>query len=172
MECLAKIYLQLCKCILYFLPRFDDDITICGRSDDKCVKNVTDQIQSRINGAYQCNCLPGCFEISYDAEVSMAPLLQNVPILQKRKLLEPNVSVVHIFYKNNYYRSQKKEELIGFTEFLCKNASAMQREMKSSNCCSHCYYFSQYRWFAWSIYGFQCIFNCRSVLFPNSSAIR
>lgn len=119
MECLAKIYLEACKCILYFLPRFDDDITICGRSDEKCTKNVTNEIQSRTNNAYLCNCLPGCFEISYDAEVSMAPLLQNVPMLQKRGLLEPNVSVVHIFYKNNYFRSQKKEELIGFTEFLC-----------------------------------------------------
>lgn len=119
MECLAKAYLKQCNCILYFLPRFDDDITICGRSDEKCTKNLTDQIQSRPNNnPYQCKCLPGCFDISYDAEVSMAPLLPNVPMLQKRGLLEPNVSVVHIFYKNNYYRSQKKEELIGFTEFL------------------------------------------------------
>lgn len=122
MECLAKIYLKRCNCILYFLPRFTDDITICGRSDNKCVKTVNDQIQSRSNDslALQCKCLPGCFDIGYDAEVSMAPLLPNVPMLRKRGLLEPNVSIVHIFYKNNYYRSQKKEELIGFTEFLCK----------------------------------------------------
>lgn len=50
----------------------------------------------------------------------MAPLLQDAPILQQsiKSLSGPNVSVVHIFYKNNYFRSQKKNELIGFTEFL------------------------------------------------------
>lgn len=113
MECLAKIYLSFCKCILYFLPRLDDDITIRGRSDDVCVQNVTDQIQAQKNSSYVCDCLPGCFEISYDAEVLMAPLLQNAPILQKRGLSEPNVSVVHLFYKNKYFQSQKKEEIIG-----------------------------------------------------------
>lgn len=118
MECQAKIFLRFCGCIRYFLPRFYDDIIICGRSDDECVKDVTDKIQTRPNSSFSCKCLPGCFEISYDAEVSMAPLLQNAPILQKRELSEPNVSIVHIFYKNNYFRSQKKEELIGFTEFL------------------------------------------------------
>lgn len=121
MECQAKIFLEYCKCIRYFLPRLFDNITICGRSDDECVKNVTDQIQTRTNSSFTCDCLPGCFEITYDAEISMAPLLQNAPILQKRELSEPNVSIVHIFYKNNYFRSQKKEELIGFTEFLCKH---------------------------------------------------
>lgn len=120
MECLGKIYLQWCKCILYYLPRFNDDITICGRSDDECVNNVTDHLQSSMNGSHRCKCLPGCFEISYDTEVSMAPLLKNAPMLRKRGLSELNVSVVHIFYKESYYRSQKKEELIGFTEFLCK----------------------------------------------------
>lgn len=120
MECLADIYLRLCNCILYYLPRFNDDITICGRSDDKCKNNVTDHLQSQINGSYHCKCLPGCFEISYDTEVSMAPLLKNAPMLRKRGLSEQNVSIVHIFYKENYYRSQKKEELIGFTEFLCR----------------------------------------------------
>lgn len=71
---------------------------------------------------WNSNKFQGCFEVSYDAEVSMAPLLQDAPILQQsnRSLSGPNVSVVHIFYKNNYFRSQKKNEIIGFTEFLCE----------------------------------------------------
>lgn len=120
MECNAKIYLSYCKCILYYMPRFDDDITICGRSDDDCVDRVTKQVQMQVNSSFVCDCLPGCFEVTYDAESSMAPLLHKAPILSKTDLSSENVSVIHIYYKNNYFRSQKKDELIGFTEFLCK----------------------------------------------------
>lgn len=121
MECEAHIFLTFCGCILYYMPRFYDDIIICGRSDDACVEGVTNQVQKRTNSSFICECLPGCFEVSYDAEVSMAPLLQKAPILMKSGFAGPNVSVVHVFYKNNFFRSQKKNELIGFTEFLCKN---------------------------------------------------
>lgn len=120
MECMAKIYLEHCECIQYYLPRFSDNITICGRKNADCVDKVTEQMQMHRNESFVCNCLPGCFEITYDAEISMAPLLPNAPILLKKELSQPNVSYVHIFYKNNFYRSQKKDELIGFTEFLCK----------------------------------------------------
>lgn len=102
------------------MPRFVDDITICGRVDDACVEDVTEQLNAQKNSSFVCDCLPGCFEINYDAEVSMAPILREAPILKKRGLSEPNVSVAHIFYKNNFFRSQKKDELIGFTEFLCE----------------------------------------------------
>lgn len=120
MECNAKIYLSYCKCILYYMPRFEDDITICGRSDDACVEQVTAQIQLQNNDSFVCECLPGCFEITYEAEISMAPLLQQAPLLSKQNLQGPNVSVIHMYYTNLFYRSQKKDELIGFTEFLCK----------------------------------------------------
>lgn len=121
MECSAKIYLRQCKCILYYMPRFEDDIVICGRQNDACVADVTNKMNARKNSSFACHCLPGCVEVNYDADISMAPLLRGAPILQKRKgLLEPNVSVAHIFYKKNFFRSQKKDELIGFTEFLCK----------------------------------------------------
>lgn len=112
--------MTFCKCILYFLPRFDEDITICGRADDICVTHVTDQIEAQTNRSYVCDCLPGCFEIKYDLKISMSPLLPSTGILQNRRLSEENVSVLHIFYNRKTYRSEKKEELIGFTEFLCK----------------------------------------------------
>lgn len=118
MECLAKIYLNFCKCILYFLPRFHDDITICGRSDDMCIRRVTNQIEAQTNSTYACDCLPGCFELTYDGKLSTAPLLENTAIL--RGFSAENVSVLHIFYKKKFFRSERKEELIGFTEFLCK----------------------------------------------------
>ncbi|XP_031627357.1 pickpocket protein 28-like [Contarinia nasturtii] len=118
MECNAKIYLRQCNCILYYMPRFKDDITICGRSDEACIEKTTLQIQEHNNTELLCDCLPSCFEVTYDSEISMAPLLPQAPLLAKQGLLGPNVSVMHIFFKNNYFRSQRKDELIGFTEFL------------------------------------------------------
>lgn len=109
MECNAKIYLTYCGCILYFQPRFEDDITICGRKDEACIEEVTEQIQMQKNASFVCNCLPGCFEIKYDAEISMAPLLKQTPLLATKGLEGPNVSVTHIYYKNMFYRSEKKE---------------------------------------------------------------
>lgn len=50
----------------------------------------------------------------------MAPLITGAPILAKRGLTEPNVSIAHIFYQYKFFRSEKKDELIGFTELLCK----------------------------------------------------
>lgn len=35
-----------------------------------------------------------------------------------------SISVVHIYYEESYFRSFTKEELIGFTEFLCMCASS------------------------------------------------
>lgn len=102
------------------MPRFYDDIPICGRSNDDCVDDVTDQINEQINSSFICKCLPGCFEVNYNARVSMAPLLSGAPILAKKGLSEPNVSIAHIFYRYKFFRSEKKDELIGFTEFLCK----------------------------------------------------
>lgn len=119
MECYAKIYLKFCKCIYYYLPRFHDDITICGLSDYNCTVPISELIQTQMNSSYMCDCLPGCFEIIFDTEVSMAPLLRGAAMLENTKFAEPNVSILHIFYKNNFIRSQKKEQFIGFTEFLC-----------------------------------------------------
>lgn len=102
------------------MPRFNDDILICGRKNDACVEEVTNRMNAHKNSSYYCDCLPGCFEINYDTEVSMAPLLRDAAILRNKKFDAPNVTVAHIFYKSNFFRSQKKDELIGFTEFLCE----------------------------------------------------
>ena len=117
MECNAKIYLTYCGCILHFQPRFKDDITICGRKDEACIDEVTEKIQMQKNASFVCDCLPGCFEITYDAEISMAPLLQQAPILATKGLLGSNVSVVHIYHKDLYIRSQRKEGVFHWKHF-------------------------------------------------------
>lgn len=76
-------------------------------------------MQSAVNDSLSCNCLPGCFEISYDTEISVATLLPNEALLKNKGITAQNVSFMHIFYENGFFRSQRKEEIVGFTEFLC-----------------------------------------------------
>lgn len=103
------------------MPRVSDEISICGRLNVACTSKVTKQIELQTNESFLCECLPGCFGISYDTEVSMAPLLQRSPILKERGLMTKNVAILHIFFKENSFRSQRKENFVGFTDFLCKN---------------------------------------------------
>lgn len=102
------------------MPRLFDDINICGRANAHCIAHVTREIQLKTNKSFICDCLPGCYAISYEAEISMALLLNHPPFLQKKQMAPKNAALLHVFYKDFYFRSQKKEELIGFTEFLCK----------------------------------------------------
>ncbi|XP_037029673.1 pickpocket protein 28-like [Bradysia coprophila] len=119
MECNALYFLKYCNCILYWMPRFYDDIPICGRSNDDCVDDVTNQLNAQKNSSFSCDsCMPGCFEVNYHARVSMAPLLHGAPVLAEKGLSGPNVSIAHIFYQYRFFRSEKKDELIGFTELL------------------------------------------------------
>lgn len=102
------------------MPRLFDDINICGRANARCIADVSREIQIKTNKSFICDCLPGCYAISYEAEISMSPLLNHPPMLKKNGMVPMNAAVLHVFYKDFYFRSQKKEELIGFTEFLCK----------------------------------------------------
>lgn len=108
------------------MPRFHDDINICGRSDSVCVSEVTRELQLKTNESFQYECWPGCFAISYDTEMSLTPLLHRSPLLAREGMMPSNAALVHIYYKENSVRSQRKEELIGFTEFLCTYSTQSQ----------------------------------------------
>lgn len=53
-------------------------------------------------------------------ELSAAPIFEEAPLVKKNGLTAGNTSILEVYYQRGYYRSQDKEELIGFTEFLCK----------------------------------------------------
>lgn len=109
------------------MPRIREDITICGGSDQLCVRNVMQLIESKTNGSFVCNCLPSCYAINYEAELSAAPTLTQAihsHVDYKTNVLRSydvtDLAILHVFFKENNFRSQIKEELIGFTEFLCR----------------------------------------------------
>ena len=130
MECEAQIVQNECDCVMYYMPRINADTNICGRSADECYSKVRKQVDASEDDASVCNCLPGCFAMSYDSDLSFSKIVPNGKVVQESLLkdvshdfVRENVAVLHIYYKENFFRSQTKEELIGFTEFLCKSFS-------------------------------------------------
>lgn len=112
---------------MYFMPRIRPDLNICGPVDWHCYDTVKDAIDLGYNDSFTCSCMPACFGINYDTEMSMARMLENNQAIREKMLRgmtaadrRNNIAVLQVFYKEANFRSQNKEELIGFTEFLCE----------------------------------------------------
>lgn len=101
---------------MYFQPREFRNISICGAADVDCIKTVEHKIRADLN----TSCLSGCFEIHYDSSVSMAKIFDEIPFLRRNNLKSKNIAILHAYYGKSTFRSQRKEELVGFTDFLCK----------------------------------------------------
>lgn len=120
-ECETKLVYANCHCILYYQPREHQNVSICGVADMSCVKKVDREIQIKQNASFKCDhCLSGCFAINYDSTFSTAKIFEKIPFLRRNKLQTKNIAMVHIYYSHSTFRSQRKEELVGFTDFLCK----------------------------------------------------
>lgn len=74
MECESKILMQHCGCVLYYMPRLNEDTTICNRENSVCYEEIKLAVELGTNSSFRCECLPGCFEISYTADMSTARL--------------------------------------------------------------------------------------------------
>lgn len=81
LECLANYTMQKCGCVRFSMPR-DDATPICGSLKIACYDAAEDDLIYAqymlgidVNRVTQdeCNCLPSCTSIRYDAETSQAP---------------------------------------------------------------------------------------------------
>uniref|UniRef100_A0A182R635 Pickpocket n=1 Tax=Anopheles funestus TaxID=62324 RepID=A0A182R635_ANOFN len=126
LECEAKLILENCGCVLYYLPKLYEDTKICSRANARCYEQIRSSIAFTANTSLSCTCLPGCFEISYIPDVTTAELqvgkfgiretlLENV---KDEQYARENLALIYIFVKDTYYRSFTKGELVGFTDFL------------------------------------------------------
>lgn len=106
---------------MYYQPREHGNISICGVTDISCVRMIDQQMISERNESFKCDhCLAGCFAINYDTTYSTGKIFEKIPFIRRNNLLTENVAIVHIYYGQSTFRSQHREELVGFTDFLCK----------------------------------------------------
>lgn len=94
MECESRILIEVCGCVLYYMPRVDENTTICNRDDWTCYERIQLAIETASNDTFRCNCLPGCFEINYYADVSNARLGTEGYLLKQRVIRVTNSSYV------------------------------------------------------------------------------
>lgn len=95
------------------MPRIDNNITVCGRKNSECVKNVKNELQLGLNVSFKCDCYYGCDAIKFDMGFSATPIYGNSPIIKRKGLDVLNTSILHVYYQRGYYRGSDKEELIG-----------------------------------------------------------
>lgn len=134
---------------MYYMPRFDPNITICGYADGVCVRKIERELQLKRNDSFTCKeCYSACSSVHYDSvrhciwqiffvciffvfgifvffsaflflqAFSFARIYNKTPYLTMNKLVPRNMSFVHVYYQKPSFRSQQKNELIGFTNFL------------------------------------------------------
>lgn len=133
LECLANFTLQQCGCVKFSLPH-DNDAKICGQKDFFCYDDAEYDLMSKnfrkslnnnnsINGSKlaDCNCLPACTTISYDAETSQIEY-DYEKWLEARLFVgsSHNTSTVllKIFFKEAQFMTSRRSELYGVTDFI------------------------------------------------------
>lgn len=134
LECLANFTLRACDCVKFSMPR-DNQTSICSQKQVQCYNKAEDDLMKaeltqslksgsgeNKRGKTECNCLPSCTSINYDAEISQADYefvevfnaygadLNEFPGLVLARLT--------IFFKEAQFITSKRSELYGLTDFL------------------------------------------------------
>lgn len=85
LECLANYTMAKCGCVKFSMPR-DTSTPVCGAKSVTCYNEAEDahlwqefydglsrkESSYSHGGSTECNCLPSCTSIAYDAEMSQA----------------------------------------------------------------------------------------------------
>lgn len=77
MECFSSVMESVCGCVIYYMPRLQQNTRTCSHADSKCYNPLRISIERSENSDYECSCLPACDELSYTGEVSTATLAKD-----------------------------------------------------------------------------------------------
>lgn len=91
MECEARIVEEKCGCVQFYMPRVKDDTDICSQKDFRCSEKFSIISELGTNDSYSCNCLPGCFEISYKPSVYISELGNGSYLMADKTLMSKDV---------------------------------------------------------------------------------
>ncbi|XP_028141320.1 pickpocket protein 28-like isoform X2 [Diabrotica virgifera virgifera] len=133
-ECLTNYTLAKCGCIAYHMPHVKDT-PICGSGSQKCMfeaqtELLTREVESGIenfetetrDAVNDCDCLPACTSLTYNAEYSQAKY-------EWEKLFQafrvnfsefPGIQLTRltVFFKEQQFITSERNELYGQTDFL------------------------------------------------------
>ncbi|XP_075167591.1 pickpocket protein 28-like [Haematobia irritans] len=135
-ECLTNFTLSQCGCVHFSMPR-SADTPICGENKIECymkaqnelnLKQFKDGLQLAKEGiapADNCNCMPACTSLEYEAEISeghfdLVNTLKAYDDLDSYNEEYPGgkMSKLLIYFKENQFITSRRSELYGVTELL------------------------------------------------------
>ncbi|XP_049771508.1 pickpocket protein 28-like [Schistocerca cancellata] len=135
LECLTNFTLNRCSCVSFHMPR-TEETPICGSGSTPCVQKSADELVERevvknieatsggaaALGRTDCDCLPACTVLNFDAETSQAHFdWANVFTAYGENFSEmPGVDMarVSIYFKDMQFITSRRSELYGITDFI------------------------------------------------------
>lgn len=97
------------------MPKVDPYVPTCGNQATECIAKVSKYVSAK---NFSCDCLPGCFALSYSQKVSISPLNLKAEVFKDKHLNGENMTILHVYYDDYYFRSQNIEEFVDFSDFL------------------------------------------------------
>ncbi|KAL3273934.1 hypothetical protein HHI36_015358 [Cryptolaemus montrouzieri] len=133
LECWTNYTIQECGCTHFYMPR-DANTSICPLANKQCLQTATETYavshypkkqgkKSKGNLTNDCNCLPLCTDLNYNAETSRGKWIwddanaANVGDLNKY-VKDYYASTVNIYFKSTNFLPTEKSELYGIVDFL------------------------------------------------------
>ncbi|XP_050294515.1 pickpocket protein 28-like isoform X2 [Anthonomus grandis grandis] len=138
-ECLTNYTLKKCGCVSYYMPH-EKGTPICGSGNIICAFHANEELRQRAvelsmhryeNYAASsvkdvpssdCDCLPGCMSLVYNAETSQADFMwpDLFDAFKANKSEFPNVALtrITIFFKEQQFITSERNELYGRVDFL------------------------------------------------------
>lgn len=134
LECLSNYTRNACGCVKFSMPR-DKDTRICGQKDIQCYDKAEDSLlgedmksgvtsnkDKNTRNVTDCNCLPSCTSINYDAEISQAKYDHASVIAafgeEAPELDTSQMSRLTVYFKEQQFITSKRSELYGLTDFM------------------------------------------------------
>lgn len=147
LECLANFTLARCNCVKFSMPR-TNSTRICGQNEVECYDLAENGLmleeleQSLASGSGEnkrgktnCNCLPSCTSINYDAEISQADFeyvkVFNAYGADLNEFPDMVLARLTIFFKEAQFITSKRSELYGLTDFMA-NCGGLLGEIPSA----------------------------------------
>lgn len=115
LEALVLETIKICGCALIWMPQFNDTKVCKYDKEFYCAYRVEDSIH---NANLTAKCLPACNSITYDAEISMSRIDQNLLDQITEDKANLKVGRIAISFKNEQYFSLRRSELYGRNDFI------------------------------------------------------
>lgn len=107
----------MCGCVTEELLSLSGNITVCSVEHLNCTTLIN---LKKMNKTAKCNCLPGCWDISYASTVSATPIFEKSALPIRFGLHKSELTELTVYFPHSEFRGYYKTAQVSFTVFLCE----------------------------------------------------